>query len=68
MSKEITNLRTFREESNQFYENKKKEVRALGSKLSQFEPSQQISQITAKLGLSSQTQDMLKKVVNRSGQ
>jgi hypothetical protein len=68
MSQDIQELRQFRNESNKFYENKIKEVRALGTRLSQYAPAQQLSQISEKLNLSPSTASLLKKVVNRGNQ
>ena len=68
MSRELSDLKAFRDQSNSFYEGKIAEVRALGSKMTQYGPMEQLSKITEKLNLSSTTQNMLKKVVNRTGQ
>lgn len=62
MSEEIKEIQQMRSESTRFYDNKIKEVRALGSKISHFTPSEQLSKISQKLNLSSQTASLLKKV------
>jgi hypothetical protein len=46
MSKEIKGLKDFRNQSNQFYDKKISEVKALGSKMNSLGPMQQLSKIT----------------------
>ena len=68
MNREIKDLQNFRDKSNQFYDNKIKEVRALGTKMSSFGPMQQLSKISQKLNLSPTTQSMLEKVASKTNQ
>ena len=65
MNQDIQELRNFRSQANQFYDNKIKEVQALGTKINKYGPGEQLSQITSKLNLSSQTCGLLKRVVNK---
>ena len=42
MNKEIQELKAFRDKSNKFYDDKIQQVRAMGSKLTEFGPKQQL--------------------------
>ena len=46
MNKEIKDLKSFRDKSNKFYEDKIQEVKTLGTKMNQYTPIQQLNKIT----------------------
>jgi len=68
MSREITELKKFKQESTQFYDNKISEIRNLSQKLTKYKPMDQINQITSKLTLSSNTASLIKNAIQKSNQ
>lgn len=52
MSNEISELKKFKNESMKFFDNKINHVKGLSSKLSNYQPMEQIKKITEKLTLS----------------
>jgi uncharacterized coiled-coil DUF342 family protein len=68
MSKEINELKKFKNESNKFYDSKINEIRNLSNKLGTYKPIEQFSRISQKLNLSAGAADMIRKVIMKSSQ
>lgn len=68
MSKEINELKKFKNESNKFYDSKINEIRNLSNKLGTYKPIEQFSQISQKLNLSAGAADMIRKVIMKNSQ
>jgi hypothetical protein len=67
MSREIDELRKFKKESLKFYDKKIHEIKGLSSKLSKYQPEEQLRSITEKLTLSESTSRLIRQAMTRGG-
>jgi hypothetical protein len=68
LSREISELKKFKDESTKFYDSKISEIRNLSSKLNKYRPMDQINQITNKLTLSNNTTQLIRKALTKKSQ
>lgn len=65
MLKEIQELKEFKNKSTEFYDNKISEIKNLSVKINKYKPIDHLKQINSKLNISSNTANLLKKIINK---
>ena len=65
MSREISELKRFKKDSLTFYDKKIGEIKGLSTKLDQYQPTQQLKQISEKLCLSANTSELIRKAMEK---
>jgi uncharacterized protein YlxW (UPF0749 family) len=66
MEREIQELKEFKNRSTQFYDNKISEIKKLSNRLNTFKPMDQLNQINSKLNISTNTANLLKKIMQKA--
>jgi|688.fasta_scaffold280934_1 transcription initiation factor TFIIIB Brf1 subunit/transcription initiation factor TFIIB len=66
MLKEIQELKEFKSKSAKFYDNKISEIKNLSSKLNTYKPIDALKKINAKLNLSENTTNLIKKIIQKA--
>ena len=68
MTKEISELKKFEDNSIKFYDKKIDEIKGLSNKLGKYRPMEQLEHITQKLSLSENTSQLIRSAMRGKGQ